>query len=69
MRHTDSRGRYVAEADLPPENGDTTLTRHGLPDHAARMEKPRRYGRKRLGAAAGVIAAGEVKTFAVRAPA
>jgi hypothetical protein len=80
VRYTDLQGRYVAEADLLLENGDTalvvevktSLTNADVRDHAARMEKLRRYAdehgdrRKLMGAVAGAIASAEVKAFAVK---
>jgi hypothetical protein len=80
VRYSDLRGRLVAEVDILLENGDaalavevkTNLTDNDVRDHAARMEKLRRYAdehgdkRRLLGAVAGAIATEEVKAFAVK---
>ncbi|MDR2745990.1 MAG: hypothetical protein LBB77_00960 [Treponema sp.] len=80
VRYSNSKGLFIAEVDILLENGDTVLavevktnlTNSDVRDHLRRMEKLRRYAdehqdrRKLLGAVAGVIAAEEVKAFAVK---
>jgi hypothetical protein len=80
VRYADSRGQYLAEADLLLENGDTVLvvevktnlTDSDVRDQVKRMEALRRYAdghgdrRKLIGAVAGAIATEGVKAFAVK---
>jgi hypothetical protein len=74
----DSAGKPLTEVDVLLENGDSVmivevksdLTVSDVKGHVERMEKLRRYAdahndnRKLQGAVAGVIIAGQVKTFA-----
>jgi hypothetical protein len=79
VRFRTADGAYFTEVDILLENGDaalavevkTRLTAADVRDHLKRMEKLRLYAdehgdrRKLLGAVAGAIASGEIKTFAI----